>query len=110
MIFVPQLSSITVTEEQSKKIKAVIENGKYGLSSFFQMVLNNYFDGTNSVVKRDFMIFMVYPLILDVLLWFCFIQSNITVIFYVGLLVLGLTFASSYYVFDKYKDNLKGEK
>ena len=106
----PQLSSITVTEEHSKKIKAVIENGKYGLSSFMQMVLNYYFDGSNAVVKRDFVIFMAYPVILDVLLWFCFVQSQITIIFYIGLLSLGLTIATTWYVIDKYKNNLRGEK
>ena len=102
--------NVSITDEQAKKVQTNITGGKYTLSSFFQMVLNYYFDGTNSIVKRDFVIFMVYPFILDVLLWFCFMQSNITIIFYIGLLSLGLTIATTWYVIDKYKDNLRGEK
>lgn len=102
--------NISITDEQAKKVQTNITGGKYTLSSFFQMILNYYFDGSNAVVKRDFVIFMLYPVILDVLLWFCFIESKITIIFYIGLLSLGLTIASTYYVFDKYKDNLRGEK
>ena len=102
--------NISITDEQAKKVQTNISGGKYTLSSFFQMALNCYFDGTNSIIKRDFVIFMVYPFILDVLLWFCFMQSGIVIIFYIGLLALGLTIASTYYVFDKYKDNLRGEK
>ena len=102
--------NISITPEQSKKVESAIAGGKYTLSSFFQMVLNYYFEGSNAVIKRDFVIFMVYPFILDILLWFCFVESNITIIFYIGLLALGLTIASTYYVIDKYKDNLRGEK
>ena len=109
MFFVPSVN-VSITDEQAKKVQTNITGGKYTLSSFFQMVLNYYFDGSNAVVKRDFVIFMVYPFILDVLLWFCFMQSNITIIFYIGLLSLGLTIATTWYVIDKYKDNLRGEK
>ena len=102
--------NVSITDEQAKKVQTNITSGKFTLSSFFQMVLNYYFDGSNAVVKRDFVIFMAYPVILDVLLWFCFVQSQITIIFYIGLLSLGLTIATTWYVIDKYKDNLRGEK
>lgn len=102
--------NFSLSEPMAKRIQAVLDTGKYGLSSFMQMVLNYYFDGSNSIIKRDFVIFMVYPFILDVLLWFCFMQSGITIIFYIGLLSVGLTIATTWYVIDKYKDNLRGEK
>jgi len=106
---VPSIN-VSITPEQSKKVESTIAGGKYTLSSFFQMILNYYFEGSNAVIKRDFVIFMAYPVILDVLLWFCFVQSQITIIFYIGLLSLGLTIATTWYVIDKYKDNLRGEK
>ena len=109
MFFVPS-ENISLTMEHHNKIQAVIDTGKFTKSSFFQHMINYYFEGSNAVVKRDFVIFMAYPVILDVLLWFCFIQSQITIIFYIGLLSLGLTIATTWYVIDKYKDNLKGEK
>ena len=108
----PQISSITVTEEQLRRIKATMEHEKYGLSTFMQIVLNDYFSGKggNSVLKRDFIIFMGYPFIIALLLWVVFMQSGITWVFYAGLITAGLLLATTFYVIDKYKDDLKGEK
>lgn len=102
--------NISVTPEQAEKIKTVISSGKFTLSSFFQHVLNEYFEGSNSVVKRDFVIFMVFPVLFAVFQWVVFMQTNVIWIFYSGLTTLGLTMASTYYVIDVYRGNMKGEK
>jgi len=102
--------NISLTMEHHNKIQAVIDAGKYTKSSFFQHMINYYFEGSNEVVKRDFVIFMVFPILFAVFQWIVFMQSGITWVFYSGLLTLGLTMASTYYVIDVYRGNLKGEK
>jgi len=109
MFSMPSLN-ISITDDQAKCVQATIASGKFTLSSFFQHVLNEYFEGSNSVVKRDFVIFMVFPILFAVFQWIVFMQSGITWVFYSGLLTLGLTMASTYYVIDVYRGNLKGEK
>ena len=102
--------NISITDEQAKRVQTTIASGKFTISSFFQHVLNEYFEGSNSVVKRDFIIFMVFPILFAVFQWIVFMQSHITWVFYSGLTTLGLTMASTYYVIDVYRGNMKGEK